>query len=215
MTPEEIRANLSCPVASVRLLFDKEGNRDYTRDQLVVGGVLDKEQIYLIVNHWPSRSGGQARSAPHRKAAALLTKRILDSLRQQADDARIIIMGDFNDNPTDHSIKNILNSWGEQDSVYDPRLFNPMELPFKKGEGSLAYRDSWSLFDQFLLSPAFCLGESKKFSYLRAGVFRPLFLLTPKGKYRGYPFRTFASGVYQGGYSDHFPVYLQIVKNEN
>ena len=60
------------------LLFNNEGFRDYTRDQLVVGGLLEEEEFYFIINHWPSRSGGEARSKPNRIAAAKLNKRIID-----------------------------------------------------------------------------------------------------------------------------------------
>ena len=103
-------------------------------------GYLDTQPIWLIVNHWPSRSGGEARSKPYRMAAALLNLKIIDSIRRLSSDARIISMGDFNDGPTDDSFKKILQTKGQpKDSSYH-QLYNPMETLYKKGIGSLAYR---------------------------------------------------------------------------
>ena len=90
------------------LLTNEEGFRDYTRDQLVVEGLLDNEKIYVIVNHWPSRSGGELRSRPYRLKAAELNRRIIDSLRYLDSNANIVSMGDFNDDPISPSIKKIL-----------------------------------------------------------------------------------------------------------
>ena len=89
------------------LLFDDMGERNYTRDQLVVGGMLDDEEFYFLVNHWPSRRGGSAKSKPNRIRAALLNKRIIDSVQRLNADAKIISMGDFNDDPRDDSFKRI------------------------------------------------------------------------------------------------------------
>ena len=74
------------------LLINNEGERDYTRDQLVVGGILDNDPIYFIVNHWPSRSGGEARSRPNRIEAAKLNGRIIDSLQRFDPSSKIISM---------------------------------------------------------------------------------------------------------------------------
>ena len=130
------------------ILQNVDGDRDYTRDQLVVGGLLDDEQIYCIVNHWPSRSGGATRSKPNRLAAAKLNKRIIDSIVKMDNSAKIISMGDLNDDPIDDSLRKILKTKGKQKNLEENDLFNPMEKLFKKGIGSLAYRDKWNLFDQ-------------------------------------------------------------------
>ena len=90
------------------LLFNDSGFRDYSRDQLVVSGFLDDEEVHFIVNHWPSRSGGEARSRPNRIAAAKLNKRIIDSIAKLDSDSKIISMGDFNDDPINDSFKKIL-----------------------------------------------------------------------------------------------------------
>ena len=83
---------------------------------------------------------------------------------------------------------------------------------FKKGFGTLAYRDGWNLFDQVLLSAAWLQRDYEHFQYYKAGIFNKRFLQTPEGPYKGYPFRSFANGKYTGGYSDHFPVYVCLLR---
>ena len=194
------------------LLHTQEGFRDYTRDQLVVEGLLDKETIHFIVNHWPSRSGGAARSNPYRLAAAKLNKRIIDSISRINSKAKIISMGDLNDDPIDDSLKKILRTQGEKNKLEDGALYNPMEHLFKKGIGSLAYRDKWYLFDQFFMTKTLALPPQNTYTYWKTGVYNPAYLLNPNGKYKEYPFRTYAGGNYSGGYSDHFPVYLYLIR---
>ncbi len=194
------------------LLFDEEGNRDYTRDQLVVDGYLEEEEIHFIVNHWPSRRGGESKSRPLRIKAAQLTKRIVDSINYQNSDAKIIVMGDLNDDPRNASLKKILKSKGNIKKLDSVSLFNPMEKLYRKGVGTLAYRDKWNLFDQFLLTPCLISENKTEYSYWKAGVFNPKYLQTKSGKYKGYPFRTYVGTTYQGGYADHFPVYLYLIK---
>lgn len=196
------------------LLWNEDNQRDYTRDQLVVQGLLDSEEIFVIVNHWPSRSGGEARSRPFRIAAARLNQRIMDSIRKAHPFPKVIIMGDFNDNPTDASLRKVLQLKGSRDTLAATDLFNPMELLYRKGVGSLAYRDQWSLFDQIFLTSNFINDRAMGYRYWKAAVFRPSYLITAAGRYRGYPFRTYANGNYAGGYSDHFPVYACFLKPE-
>ncbi|WP_026808656.1 endonuclease/exonuclease/phosphatase family protein [Arenibacter latericius] len=198
---------------SHRLLLTKQDEyRDYTRDQLVVGGLLDGESIYFIVNHWPSRSGGEARSRPNRIAAAKLNKRIIDSIIKQSPDAKIISMGDLNDDPTDYSLKKILKIKTKEEILEPTELYNPMENLHKKGIGSLAYRDRWNLFDQIYFTANLYLAPTPGYKYWKAGIFNPSYLIDKKGKYKGYPLRTYANGNYVGGYSDHFPVYIFLIR---
>ena len=203
------------PVAfqSRRLVLQDENEvRKYTRDQLVVSGFLDGEAFSFIVNHWPSRSGGEAKSRRYRIAAAKLNKRIIDSLVGVNPNAKIISMGDFNDDPIDHSFRKILRTNSNKDSLSSYHLHNPMEMLFKKGIGSLAYRDEWNLFDQFFFTTNLLNVPNNGHQFWKAGVFAPSFLKIQKGKYKGYPFRTYAGGVYTGGYSDHFPVYMCLLQ---
>ncbi len=194
-------------------IFDDEsGKRVYTRDQLVVSGLLDGEKIHVIVNHWPSRFGGEARSRPKRVAAAKLNVRIIDSLQNLDEKAKIFTVGDFNDDPTNASFKKVLKTKSKKERVKGKDLYNPMEEMARKGVGSLAYRDSWNLFDQIAFTAPLLDKDYSGWQYYKAGVYGPRYLRNPRGRYKGYPFRSFAEGHYTGGYSDHFPVYVYLIK---
>ena len=194
------------------LIHDKFENREYTRDQLVVHGFLDNEEIFVLVNHWPSRRGGETRSRPYRKAAAQLTNKLIDSIRLETPVPKIIIMGDFNDNPLNDSFKNTLKTEGKAGHSANRSIFNPMEVLYRKGLGSLAYRDRWELFDQILITSNLLKRLNGQYFYWKAGVYMPEYLLSPTGKFRMYPHRTYAGGTYLGGYSDHLPVYLVLIR---
>ena len=196
------------------LLFNTDEERDYTRDQLVVKGLLDDEQLYILVNHWPSRSGGEARSRPNRLAAAKLNKHIIDSILRLDVHAKIISLGDYNDDPSNDSFKKILKTKGRISELKKGDLFNPMEKLYKKGMGSLAYRDKWNLFDQIFFTENLIAPENNRYRFWKAGIFIPSYLISKKGRYKGYPFRTYAGGSYSGGYSDHFPVYIHLIREE-
>lgn len=187
----------------------KKGVRVYTRDQLLVTGLLDGEEIHLLVNHWPSRSGGEKRSSPFREAAAALNKKIIDSLYTLQPNAKIITMGDMNDGPYNKSIKKILGAIGDKEKVMPLGIYNPMEQMAKDGLGTLAYRDAWDIFDQILLSEPFVRTEYDTFRFWKARIFRKPFMVTTTGAYKGYPLRNSNGEV---GYSDHFPVYVYLIK---
>lgn len=136
----------------------------------------------------------------------------MDSLIRLDANSKIISMGDLNDDPIDESLKKILKTKGVLKKLEAGELFNPMEKMYKKGIGSLAYRDKWNLFDQFFFTSNLVNSNEATYQFWRAGVFSPSYLITQKGSYKGYPFRTYAGGNYTGGYSDHFPVYLYLIK---
>ena len=186
----------------------------FTRDQLVVSGMFDGEMMHFIVNHWPSRRSGQKKSEPLRMAAAQLTRSIVDSLLALDPNAKVIVMGDMNDDPKDKAIRKGLNTVGVVKKIKPGTLFNPMESLYRQGIGSLAYRDSWTLFDQIILTPALIGDDKSTYTFYRAGVFNKPWLIQKEGAFKGYPWRTFAGGVYLGGYSDHFPVYIYLIKEK-
>lgn len=197
------------------LLIYRSDQRIYTRDILYVNGLLDGESIHVLVNHWPSRSGGEKRSRPSRNAAALLCKNISDSIRIEEPNAKIIIMGDFNDDPISPSLKRVLDAREYEYETPKDGFFNPMYAFYKKGIGSNAYRDAWSLFDQIIVSQSFLPKDQKGFFFYQAVIHNKNELLQPFGQYKGYPFRTFSGDTFIGGYSDHFPVYLYLLKEVN
>ncbi len=197
------------------MIYDhKTSKRVYTRDQLVVSGYLDGDLLHILVNHWPSRRGGVSRSAYKREKAARLNKKIVDSLFEINPYAKIITMGDFNDEPNNISLKKILDAKDKQEKVKLKELYNPMSKMAKKGGGSHAWDDGWTIFDQIIVSKELIKKDFSNYRYYKAGIFNESLLTTPTGKYKGYPFRSFSNGVYTGGYSDHFPVYLYVIKEK-
>ncbi|PHR10554.1 MAG: endonuclease [Aequorivita sp.] len=198
------------------VIYDDQdrSKRIYTRDQLLVSGMLDGEKIHVIVNHWPSRSGGEARSRPKRIKAAELNKQIMDSLFSEDPYAKIITMGDLNDDPTNESVKDVLKAKNDRENMKIKELYNPMEDMFKQGLGTLAYRDGWNLFDQIIISTELAKKDYSSYRFYKAGIFNKSYLATPRGQYKGYPFRSFVNG-YTGGYSDHFPVFIYLIKEKN
>ncbi len=185
-----------------------------TRDILVVHGLLDGEPIYVLVNHWPSRSSGEKESAPLRAAAGDLCRSIVDSIEKIGPDAKIIILGDLNDDPVDESLMKHLKITTKLQNVHAGDLYDPMWQMYKDGLGTLAYRDSWNLFDQIIVSGAFTDKSKGGYQFYKARIFNKKFLVQKDGQYAGYPFRTYAGGVFAGGYSDHFPVYILLVKDK-
>ena len=189
--------------------YNNTSDRSFTRDQLVVSGKLDGELIHLIVNHWPSRGADETK----RMAAAEVNNGIIDSLRKIHNNPKIITMGDFNDDPFDKSIKKILGAKKKIEDVGKNDLYNPFEeILVEKGIGTNAYRDKWQLFDQIILSKPFLKKDYKDYQLYKAGVFNKSYLINKKGKFKGYPFRSFSYGTFTGGYSDHLPPYIYLLK---
>lgn len=197
-------------------LYDENDltKRIYTRDQLIVSGMLEGEKIHVIVNHWPSRSGGEARSRSKRIKAAQLNKHIIDSVFVEDPYAKIITMGDLNDDPTSPSVKDYLKTSNTKEGLQLKQLYNPMEAMFKKGLGTLAWRDGWNLFDQMIVSTELLKGDYSSYRFFQAGIYNKPYLANARGRYKGYPYRSFGDGGYTGGYSDHFPVYLYLIKEK-
>ena len=196
----------------LKIYDDESRKRVYTRDQLLVTGKFDGELMHFIVNHWPSRRGGEARSRPKRVAAAKLNKRIIDSLQSIDPYAKIFTMGDLNDDPTNASLKEVLKAEKKINKVGLKGIYNPMENMFKKGLGSNAYRDAWSLFDQILFTQPLLERDFSSYRFYKAGIFNKHYLTNKKGRYKGYPLRSFADGSFTNGFSDHFPVYVYLIK---
>lgn len=198
----------------VKIYDDKTRKRKQTRDQLLVSGELDGEVIHIIVNHWPSRSGGEARSRPKRVAAAKVSKRVVDSLQSIDPYAKIFVMGDLNDDPTNDSVKKVLEAKNEKEDVGLKGIYNPYENMFKKnGFGTTAYRDAWSLFDQIMFTkPLIEKDDYSSFRFYKAGIYNKQYLTNPRGRWKGYPFRSFADGGFTNGFSDHFPVYVYLIR---
>ena len=196
------------------VLFREDGKREYTRDLLVVSGILDGEKVAFFVNHWPSRRGGEAVSMPKRNAAAALLKQEMDALREKNPNIKLIAMGDFNDDPISPSFKNHLKAVGDEKELSEEYpYFNPMYKMYKKGVASLAYRDAPNLFDQIIYSKNLVSNSSaEEYTVYRTEVYAPAYLINKQGNYKGYPFRSWDGDKFTGGYSDHFPVFTILQK---
>lgn len=203
------------PIFSEPLFVDiknDDGTQRFTRDVLYVTGKYNGETIHVFVNHWPSRRGGEEASAPNRAKAAGVVKAKLDSIQQKDASAKIIIMGDLNDDPVSPSVTEVLGSVGDMRDVKEKGLFNPWVAYYKEGIGTLAYNDSWNLFDQIIISQPWLEKNQAGFFFKEARIFKKEFMIQKSGRYKGYPLRTYDFGRYIGGYSDHFPTYLILYK---
>lgn len=183
-----------------------------TRPVFLISGELDGELIHMTVNHWPSRSGGEKRSARFRNRAAQVNRKILDSLLAVNPAAKLIVMGDLNDDPSDESLTKHLLAKEKINKLKPFDMFNPMAKLFKQGHGSNAYRDRWSLFDQIVVSQPLTEKDIKGLRFHKANIYKKGFMIQKTGEYKGYPKRTFSGDVYQSGFSDHFPVYIYLLK---
>ncbi len=184
----------------------------FTRDILWVKGELNGEPVHVFVNHWPSRLGGEERSAPGRAAAALTNKNFIDSLQKEEQHPKIIVMGDLNDDPISASVTKVLVSKGSIKNVNEDELYNPWVEKYKKGIGTLAYQDAWGLFDQIMISYPWLNKDQQGFFYYQSHVCNKEFMIENIGKFKGYPMRTWDGNTYRGGYSDHFPTYIITIK---
>lgn len=214
--PDEFVLEGSYPVTTV-----VEELPDFkTRDILTVWGTMDDEPYFFMVIHWPSRWGGQSASEFKRVAVAKQMRQIADSVLNANPATKIVMMGDFNDDPSDKSIAKVLGGQLKPEDVGPTDFFNPFYQRHKDGYGTLAYQDAWNLFDNIIVSgnllvsnnnEGFMLWKPKKSKYY-GFIFDRSFMRQQEGQYKGYPLRTFVGNDFQGGYSDHFPVYIFIAK---
>ncbi|HNP54075.1 MAG TPA: endonuclease/exonuclease/phosphatase [Ferruginibacter sp.] len=203
------------PVFSAPLFVQLPGGSKeayFTRDVLYVKGVLDGDTIHVFVNHWPSRSGGEERSIPARAAAAGVAKKRIDSLMAINPNTKVVLMGDLNDDPVSPSLTKVIGSKGKMADVANKDMFNPWVDFYKKGLGTTPYQDAWSLFDQVLVSGAWLPKEQSGYHYYKPVIFNKEFMVQKTGKFRGYSKRTWDGITYNYGYSDHFPVYIVMLK---
>ncbi len=183
------------------MVNNPDGERDTTRDILYVYGKLNGAETHVFVNHWPSRREGGTETAYKRLAAVQTMVEYMAGLESRFRKPYYIIMGDFNDGPGAASIQLLVKT---------KALFNPMEKLLTPERGSANYRQSWTLFDQIMISNNFLGYQKGTHSFANANIFDEYFLTEYKGRYAGFPFRTFGGRKYLGGYSDHFPVYIQL-----
>ena len=177
-------------------LYNYEGESYKTRDILYCRGKIDEQIVHVFVNHWPSRREGDLESDQKRKIASDILRQQIDYIKYEEESPYVIVMGDFNTFPLDDSIKNVMQN----------DFFNPAIPFYKKEKGTTFHRKKALMYDQMLFTYNFKKPESPlQFKYF--SIYKPGFLVTWKGKFKNFPFRTYRGRKYQNGYSDHFPVY--------
>jgi predicted extracellular nuclease len=183
-----------------------------TRDILYVKGIVkNTDTLDIFINHWPSRWGGQLESEERRVFVASVLKAKVDSIFKSNPKSNIVITGDFNDYPENKSINNILNASQDFDQITENILLNLSSIiPNSKNIGTNKYQGEWGVLDQFIVSGNLLNKGNKMYTSINdIHIFNPDFLLEPDEAYFGYkPKRTYVGYKYNGGFSDHLPIYL-------
>lgn len=193
----------------VPYVYENNDTTYKTRGFLVMGGQMAGEHCYFIVNHWPSR----AAESWARERGGAQVRVVKDSLLQVDPKAKIFIMGDMNDDPFDKSMSVSLGAKRKAADCKDNDLFNPWwDTLVDKGIGSLQYKGKWNLFDQIVFTGNLLGSDRSTLKFWKNEVFMRDYLFQQDGKYKGYPKRTHAGGVWLDGYSDHLPTVVFLVK---
>jgi len=187
----QVRGQKGFPIA-----LGDQSPEEFTRDILYVEGLLFGKKIHLLINHWPSRTDGTLKTNFKRESAANQVQEIIDTITSEERDAELIIMGDFNDDPLSKTIQDLVSS----------QLINPMEEFQKQKKGSVKYKGKWIMFDQIMFNKN--LQNSNWWNFQEAHIYVDRFLIQKSGRHKGSPKRTFLGSYHQGGYSDHFPVFI-------
>ena len=189
------------------------------------GKVVSGDTLDVFVCHMPSRSGGEAKSEPYRLFTAEYLRKTADSVMAVRRRPHVIIMGDFNDYPTNRSIAEVLGAVKPGKKVQKDKLYNLMD---GRTDGTYRYRGEWGILDQMIVN-GFMLKGSKKIRarYEKVDILKFPFLLEEDDRYGGdtpspflleeddryggdTPSRTYWGKRYHGGYSDHLPVLMEL-----
>lgn len=194
-------------------IIQKNGTVQQTREIVYAAfQTREKEVLHVFVNHWPSRRGGELETAQKRNLVASILRQRVDSVFKTDPAAKIVITGDFNDDPYNASITKVLKAQIPENATIPSGLYNLSSKFIKTyGTGTLKFRGNWSVFDQVIVSGALLAKKGLISCHECAGVYNKPFLLTEDKSHMGYmPWRTFNGLNYSGGYSDHLPVYLNL-----
>jgi hypothetical protein len=178
-----------------------------TRSVLYAKCIILNDTIHLFINHWPSRRGGVLAGENQRQKIAEMLRDKADSIFfTEGTDAEIIFAGDFNAVPEDEVIRSLTNKYKSGLTMVN------LSDALKKGSGTYRYQGTWEMIDQVLVSEGLLKGDRgfvTDSGSLR--IFNAGFLLQDDPNYPGQsPFSTYRGYRYQGGYSDHLPVLLDL-----
>ncbi|MCH8171253.1 MAG: endonuclease/exonuclease/phosphatase family protein [Bacteroidetes bacterium] len=193
-----------------------------TRDILkVILKTNNNDTLYVFINHWPSRRGGQEKSEKNRLQAAQTLRNNIEELNSTKQNPNILIMGDFNDTPTNKSFRDVLKAKPlvnflmkiKKHTEQIKGIYNLAYETAVNRKGTMKYRKVWYMLDQIIVSTAML--REKGFTYLLGSfkIFKPNFIIEKTGRYKGSPLPTYGGNNYLGGYSDHFPVLAKFIIN--
>jgi predicted extracellular nuclease len=188
------------------------GSKYKVRDILYTKGILyHTDTVHIFVNHWKSRSGGQEETEPERIICAQTLKKEVDSVLALNTNAKILIMGDLNDEPNNKSIFETLEANNSDDLN---SLYNIMYELSEKGKGTHSYRGKWNMLDNIIVSQHFLNDKNGFIVSGKTGHIYSEDWITFTGKNGNKsPNRTYGGNNYYGGYSDHYPVYVILKKD--
>lgn len=178
-----------------------------TRDILHVTGKIKKKTVHVFVNHWPSRIGGDEKTEPKRVLAASVLKSKTDQILAEDPSARIIIMGDMNDEPANKSLYETL---GAESPDSGARLVNLMMPDDAKSMGTYFYSGSWNMLDNLVVSDALIKGKRFRVVDDKGFIFTNDWMTFTNKNGIKTPNRSYVGNKYVAGVSDHFPVYLKL-----
>ncbi len=202
-------------------LLSVKGDTVHLKDNWPTRPIVNVKLIYesvdtlsVYINHWPSRSRGRELSEPNRITAASTLRKSVDEDFAANPNAKIIVIGDFNDEPTNVSILETLNANPFKcDSIKAEyllntkgELFNTSYQAYEDGLGTYKYRDDWNMLDQIIISGYLITNPDFYYICNSFNIYKPHFIVTQSGNYKGTAFPTYGGRRYLGGYSDHFPV---------
>jgi Endonuclease/Exonuclease/phosphatase family. len=190
----------------------------HSRD-IVYGKFIGNESdtLHVFVNHWPSRYGGELETVGSRACAATILRSKVDSISNSLNgisETKIIIMGDLNDSPEDVSVRDVLNAKGLDECDSDSVLVNLFSKADGLGfDGTLKHQYHWQIFDQIIISQSLMKNaENLHYKDGSARIFAAHFLLEDDDQYKGVKIiRTYLGPKYIGGFSDHLPVYIDLI----
>jgi len=194
---------------AIRILFPQAPGSK-TRDILFASGIIPTgDTLHVFVCHFPSRLGGELESEDRRKFVASVVRTKVDSILSANLHPNIVIMGDFNDYPTNSSLRDILKAKPLTDTISDQELYNLMFQMHIDGKGTNKHNGEWGALDQLIVSGKL-LNPGSSFFTLQsdAHIFDADFLLEDdKANLGKQPFRTYLGMKYQDGFTDHLPIY--------
>lgn len=192
-------------------LAGEEKTRDIIEARFEMTGSRKSSPLYVFINHWPSRWGGQAQTDPLRRTTARTLRTRIDQILTKSPQADIIVLGDFNDYPSDPSLNEDLSAKAAGPHLYPGDMINTMfELHNDPSRGTVMYRGDWTVLDQIIISQG--MRDTNGFDWVFGSTktFMQNYLLESDGKFAGWPFRMYRGTQYQGGYSDHLPILCKL-----